>query len=273
MYPVPMNIIIIHNTGAQPPHYLIAHLVMRWLDAGHQVVHHIGCENLSDADLVFLHVDKTVVPDRYIDCVSDYPVVINRRIRDISRSNYSQHRLAEGDDYDGLVIVKTNANYGGVPENIANKAAENRKMDWSTIQTINPIKYPVFNHIRHVPEQAWHNKHLFIERYYPEYENGLFHVRYWGFLGDKSYSGRIASKNPIVKFGNAVSVEKEIPVPDEIRQWKTALNMDYGRFDFVVHQGKSVLLDVNKTMGGSATMEGYKDQLDILASGIENYVK
>lgn len=91
------------------------------------------------------------------------------------------------------------------------------------------------------------------------------------FFGDKEIAGRLASTRPIVKFENAVS-DEETPIPDEVRQWREELNIDYGRFDYVEADGKLYLIDVNKTEGGSQTNYEYPEEMDFLASGLEFYI-
>ena len=49
---------------------------------------------------------------------------------------------------------------------------------------------------------------------------------------------------------------EEVEPHQEIVKWREAMKFDYGKFDYVVHDGKAVLLDANKTIGcvtGKAT--------------------
>jgi hypothetical protein len=83
----------------------------------------------------------------------------------------------------------------------------------------------------------------------PEYENGLYHVRYYLFMGDRSSCDRVSSCQPIVKDATSVSREP-VDVHPEIEKMRCALHFDYGKFDYVMHEGRPVLLDINKTVGG-----------------------
>ena len=56
-----------------------------------------------------------------------------------------------------------------------------------------------------------------------------------------------------------------MPVPEELIQLRK-INIDYGRFDYVVHAGKSTVLDSNKTQGSGKTMDCFKVDLDLLAN-------
>ena len=50
------------------------------------------------------------------------------------------------------------------------------------------------------------------------------------------------------------------------------MKIDFGRIDFVVHDGEAFILDVNKTLGSGPTMEDFGEQLDNLAEGIRSFL-
>jgi hypothetical protein len=89
---------------------------------------------------------------------------------------------------------------------------------------------------------------LTASRELPEKEENLFFVRHYEFLGDRSTCTRLAAMGPIVKDQTVIRVEEVDPHP-EIVQARKRLNFDYGKFDYVVHNGRPVLLDANKTTG------------------------
>jgi len=142
---------------------------------------------------------------------------------------------------------------------------------WDAIDALDPMRYPIFDDIKSVPSGIWENDNLVVERFVRNHEGGLFYTHYFVFFGDKEISGRIGSPNPIVKFGNCVS-DEEVPVPDEVRQWRNDVKIDFGRFDYVHAGGKCFLIDVNKTEGGSDENYGYSEEMDFLASGLEFYL-
>jgi hypothetical protein len=113
--------------------------------------------------------------------------------------------------------------------------------------------YQVFDSLSHVPWGLRVSRKAVIERFRPELENGLYHVRIYQFLGDRWTCARLASPSPVVKAENAVRVESIEPHPD-ILAWRERLGIDYGKLDYVVSGGEAVLLDVNKTTGASAHM-------------------
>ena len=292
--------------------YVIDHYALRWQDAGHRVIYHIGPENIPDADVVIVNIDLSVVPKEYVDLINKLPVVINGEILDISRRRFSQLALSRIDNYTGPVIVKTNANYGGRPDmsslglrrslltsilgalkqllgillssrfkSIIKRSRVlqmyNRKWRgksvrrWDTIETLNPLEYPIFEDIKSVPYGVWGNDNLIVERFIGNPEGRLFYTHYCAFFGDKEIAGRLASPNPNVKFGNAVS-DEETPIPDEVRQWRKDIKIDYGRFDYLEAEGKYFLIDVNKTEGGGTMCYQYPAEMDFLASGLEFYI-
>jgi hypothetical protein len=261
--------------------YLIDALALRWKKLGYKVLTHYGTKNLPDADIVILHVDATVVPDKYAECLSKYPVVLNRNVMDISKTMISRNILRQDDNYSGPIIVKTNANFGGVPEATFNRISSNKwqwpgwlstmMRNWEKVDVLNPDKYPIFENKESVPGGVWKNKNLIVERFLPERANGLFFVRYWIFFGEQGWAGRFGAKKPIVKFGSMATKDESVPVPDELRTLRKSLGFDYGRFDYVVHNGETVLHDVNKTLGGAHHLEDYSTQLDIMASGISGF--
>ena len=53
----------------------------------------------------------------------------------------------------------------------------------------------------------------------------------------------------IVK-GEGIIRSEVVPVPPQLRQLRDRMGFDYGKFDFVMHNGAPVLLDANKTPSG-----------------------
>lgn len=268
------RILILTNILKQNSCYLIDALACRWRKNGYEVVKHCGIKNSPDADIVILHVDATIVADEYAKCLSKYPVVLNRNVTDISKVMISSNILKQNDTYLGPVIIKTNANSGGLPEATRIKYYYSKlaiKRNWGKVAVLNPLKYPIFESKESVPIAVWKNENLLVEKFLPERADGLFFLRYWIFLGDKGWAGRFGAKEPIVKFGNMATKDDHVPVPDELKIVRKKLGFDYGRFDYVEHNGKTVLFDVNKTVGGAHHLDAYSTKLDLLASGINDF--
>jgi hypothetical protein len=102
-----------------------------------------------------------------------------------------------------------------------------------------------------VPESWWSRPELVIERFVPEREGEAYAVRNYQFLGDRWTCTRMLAPHPIVNRYTQVTVEDVEPHP-AIQQMRHDLGFDYGKFDYfdyVVHEGEALLLDVNKTTG------------------------
>jgi len=143
--------------------------------------------------------------------------------------------------------------------------------EWSTVETLPHLKYPVYEGIKDVPDGVWENNNLIVERFISNPEDELFETHYCSFFGDKALAGCLKSSNPIVKFTNAIS-DEETPIPDEVMQWKKDLNIDFGRFDYVESEGKYFLIDVNRVEGSDASDYEWSAEFDFLASGLEFYI-
>lgn len=111
------TIVILRDRASTPMEYAIDHYVLRWEAAGYRVINHIGIVDVPDADILVVHINLTVIPQEYVDIIAKFPLVINGKILNISKRLFSHLLLSKTDTYKGPVIVKTNANFGGTPEN------------------------------------------------------------------------------------------------------------------------------------------------------------
>ena len=95
--------------------YIVGHLAPFWREDGHQVTFLFGTRHFVPADILFVHVNLSVVPDRYVEFAARYPVAVNSRIRDIRKSVISRNLVGPGDPWDGPVIVKTPDSFLVIP--------------------------------------------------------------------------------------------------------------------------------------------------------------
>jgi hypothetical protein len=278
------TILILKNHGQKKR--VIDAIALRWTKAGHRVITHYGTENLPEVDIVILHVDTTYLPDEYLRRLRRYPVVVNRRAVNISKTEYSKNIVTEKDDYAGAVIVKTKANYGGLPDAwyqdpslmgrlcVRLRILSQRNHGWENCSELDPFNYPILNNKKEVPEGVWKNRNLMVQQFLPEREEDLFFVRYWIFFGDQGWARRFGSKKPIVKFRTRVTAEKDIPLPDELVEMRNRLGLDYGRIDYVQHEGKTMILDVNRALGGAKhNLDKFEVELNSLARGIDRFAE
>jgi hypothetical protein len=98
-----------------------------------------------------------------------------------------------------------------------------------------------------VPASVWRDRSLVVERFLPETRDGFHLLRTWAFLGDREVAYLNFSRERIVKSYNTEHREALREIPEAIRLARRRLGFDYGKFDFVIHEGRPVLLDVNPT--------------------------
>jgi hypothetical protein len=230
--------------------YLLRALIPHWR-ARHEVLVVAGVGDWCDADVAVLHVDLSVVPRAYVDELRRYPRVVNGAALDIRKRNVSRNLVAPGDDWTGPVIVKTDLNCGGMPEQGALEASQRagKRCDVAPLpMTFINGRYPILRSAADVPPAAWSDRGLVIERFLPECDGGRFATRSWVFFGASERCTRYVADDPIVKSDNIVAREA-VAVPEEIRAERERLGFDFGKFDFAIHDGRPVLFDANRTPG------------------------
>jgi len=247
-------------------YYAISALAETWRRDGHTVTNIFGIKKFIPADLILVHVDLSVVPDEYLAFADQYPIVLNSKAGDIRKSAFSRHLLLkQNDNYPGPVFIKSNLNFAGIPESLRQrkypfKGSEAGYYIGTGVERIlrsadrlfsrEPSGHLLFEDLHKVPVKWFERDDIVIQRFCPEYEKGFYHVRYYQFLGDRSTCERLSSHHPIVKDSSGVKRER-VDVHPEIERLRHELNFDYGKFDYVMHEGQPVLLDINKTTGSA----------------------
>lgn len=264
-------VILVHendkNFFTYPP--FITFLMKEWERCGLSVGVARGINAPINADVIIPHIDLTVLPEEYISFLDQYPVVVNRHVIDISKSRISSNIVGPNDSYSGPVIVKTNRNYGGLPEKrllskgkssyalLSKLHAEmllfkvQRLGSWKRFDYMDPISYPIFNSLREVPPEVFDNKNLVVEKFLPETDGEFYYLRRWIFFGDKGVNVLAKSRDINIKSANANNIGYA-PVPEELYRIREDMKFDYGKFDYVINNGNVVLLDVNRTMAGGS---------------------
>jgi len=272
-------------TAPQNPASLVNSLTKCWLKSGYDVKF-ISPQHMDDldADIIFIHIDTTNVPRRILELSKQYPNIINGTAESISKELFSKQLVSLNSEYNGEVIVKTKSNYGGLPElhggrfsRIKRKfAGLIRKMAlsdlinshhikhllWKNLRILDPGNYPLFDSISDVPSGVWENPKLIVEKYLPELDSeGRYVLRHWYFFGDKEFNRTlVSSKSPIkwssmnqderelsVQEWNKINICTQADIPDEVREVRKKLKMDFGRIDWAFHNGTAVVFDANKT--------------------------
>lgn len=245
-----------NDRGRDLSAYIVWLLAEIWKEAGHEVVLLFGTRRFVPADVVLVHIDLTVVPETYFRFARRYPIVLNGAVKDIRKRRYSESLVERDDDWEGPVIVKSDLNAGGYPEQalgrswLTRRSARIRRLVSRTHPLAASGYYEFHDSIADVPSKRFEDRRLVVEKFRPERENGLYHLRVYQFLGPHETCARLASEEPVVKNANSGWAEPVEPHA-EIVAARRRFAMDYGKLDYVVSDGQAILLDVNKTATAS----------------------
>ncbi|HPA16699.1 MAG TPA: hypothetical protein PLU30_03050 [Verrucomicrobiae bacterium] len=261
-------------------------------ERGHSVEILQGLGSHPPLDVLIPHVDLTVRPPEYHRFLVRYDRVLNRGVRDISKRALGGRVLSAGEDFNGPVILKADLNFGGRPElqiipgrrlrselmlrlrglPFARRWTE--AMFWRWTPCLSSRDYRIYASVREVPPQAFHNPNLVVQPFEPEEQEGLYALRKWTFLGNAETCSRSLSPEPIVKASNRIPGRGEaVPVPEELREFRRQLGMDFGKIDFLVRGGRPIVLDVNPTPSVSTEggMRGATRRAPLFAEALERW--
>lgn len=266
---------ISHVSGAIRESYVVHAPIAEWRRLGLDV--EIGSGFPQAADLGILHHDCTRLSVTDIPPAADGVQILNSNVLDISRRLYSELMLTKTDDWDGPVIIKTNLNSFGGPERrnkTRNPVHEAQKLlarhNWKLARTLPKGVYPVLDSLGDVPNWVWSREDLLVECFMPERAGDLFALCGWMFLGSAGYGYRLFSTDPMVKTGTMVSHAYLDEVPPELEAARARMGFDFGKFDYVVHDGRAILLDANKTP--SFAGDPKSERLKLLAKGVLEFL-
>lgn len=257
-----------------------------WSPRGHRILVHRGLGAPPPADIAVQHVDLTYVPKPYLALARHYPKTINAMVADISKRAISTDLLAEDDDYRGAVMVKTNLNHAGMPERLLRQKARGLRgallrladrvlpCDW--FGNLPNDQYLVFDSKEAVPRWVWRSRHLVVQPLHVERRGELYAMHQWYFLGERDCVSTFLSSTPVVKLATVVErLPLHTDVPDEIRRRRAELQFDYGKFDYVISDGRPILLDANRTPDEGTefpTIPRVRDICAALAGGLEDFL-
>jgi hypothetical protein len=240
-------------------------------------------QDLPEADLAILHTDITAIGDDYGRVIDHYPMVINGRVRDISKHVFSDLIVDRNCAYTGPVIVKTNANFGGMRERQEkhlggdHQAGIDIQRPWRKVEWLE--EYPTFNSPGEVPTGVWRNDKLVVERFLTQRnESGEYLLQVWVFFGDQEIYYQCVSDEPVIKSHNTKRREFLDPndLPDSLRETRTKLGFDFGKFDFSIIDGEVVLYDVNRTPGSAGNASDkveVSDKIRRLSTGLHYFTE
>lgn len=260
-------VILTHRAGANLQGYLVDLLVREWRDQGIRVSIASDPGAVADADACLLHVDRSVVPQEYVEAARRFPIALNLHITDIRKTTYGRNRVRRGDGYEGPVIVKSALNYAGVPERggqpvaplrrrlqVLNRALSARLPPFVPFQQpsiSSKADYRVLESRRDLPLGWLDRDDIVVERFRPERHGDKFVLREWYFLGDGEHYHCETSDDPVFTTGTFRG-DLAAPPPPAIRRVRADLRIDYGKIDYAIDSdGVPTLFDVNKSIGVS----------------------
>ncbi|WP_005036119.1 hypothetical protein [Holophaga foetida] len=262
--------------GPLRENYLISRLAWHWERAGHRISY--GAASLAGADLGILHVDRTRVFAKDLPGNPKGVPLLNGSVLDISKNLYSTLRVLPGDSWDGPVIIKSVLNCFGGPEwrgaprgLFARMRRKLARRHWRLAQCLPPGDYPILSKLSEVPEWVWEDPELIVERFLPEREGEFYCLRGWIFFGDRGYTYRLFSHAGVVKIKSMVKSEILGEPPPELEAFRAAHGFDFGKFDYVLVDGRPVILDVNKTPILSAAPD--TPRVKDLAEGLRSFLE
>jgi hypothetical protein len=114
---------------------------------------------------------------------------------------------------------------------------------------------------------------LVVEKFMPEREGPHYVMRMWIVMGDRAIGRILRSDDPYVKNSNG-ALGEFFEAPPGLDERRGELGLDYGKMDFVLHDGRAVLIDVNvtPTVTGDARGERYRALNEDFSRGIESVV-
>jgi len=282
--------IVILTHAAQPfvqGYYLHRVAADHWGAAGHEILVHHGLDDPPDADLAILHVDATEVPADYRALARRYPNHVNSRTPSIARRRFSKILVDRYDAYTGPVMLKTDQNRYGIPDLTLYRHRVKRSWNPLThllwryrrsvawrMRRLPNDSYTIYDDKALVPGWAWRDRRFVVERFLPERAGEHYCVHFWSFLGDRDVVMTCRQPDPIVRpdDGNEDLVKIHRQVPEELRAMRSDLGLAFGKFDYVLDQGRPALVDVTMTpsSGDRSHLPSRRQLYASLAPGLDD---
>ena len=275
---------ILQGEGRSADHsgYLLYMMRKIWIGWGATIIDLIGPNEYVPADLLLVHVDLSLVPPDYRRLAERYPIAINGLALDIRKASYCPHLLRKGDDWSGKVVVKTNNNYAGLPEqhgkhgnSFGSRLAFRAGRKWRTLTkpTINSkADYTIYESLSEVPT-GFTSDDFVIQKFCPEMLDGEYVLREYYFFGDVEVLSAETGADAILTEGTGFLGMSAEPAHPTLREMRVGLHLDYGKIDYVMVDGEPFIFDANKTVGTrQEPTENNKNLARLLAFGLIHYL-
>jgi len=87
-----------------------------------------------------------------------------------------------------------------------------------------------------------------VQKFLPERLGEYYVVRECYFLGNRYYINVESSFEPVFTTGTQIEFGPGTP-PTEIVEIRNAMHLNYGKIDYAICNGETVIFDINKTVG------------------------
>src|SRR5688572_21581812 len=183
------SVAVLFSEHEEPEQYVVSRLARYWREDGIAVHYLRGTRDFIPADVLFLHVDLSVLPAEVTSFAQRYPVVINQHVRDIRKRTFSTLMVSRGGGYSGPVIVKSNFNFGGSPESGKHPSRAYRLYHRARRLYFRMLTgswaYHIYASPKQVPAPIWCDPNLVVERFVPERVGSDYAVRTYHCFGER----------------------------------------------------------------------------------------
>lgn len=222
-------------------------------EMGVDTVHLYGTSRYEPADALFVHVDLSLVPREYLEFAQRYSLRINGEAADIRKRGFADGLLDARSDYPSPVIVKSNLNYGGAPEQNERSRLERaafrlrRMAEGSPALTQTKDDYRIYPSLSKVPRASF-SKDMIVQKLVLEKDDDKYLLREYFFFDDLHFENIERSSEVIITEAEQVGCKPYDPHP-RLREVRARLKLDYGKLDYVMSNGEPFIFDANKTLG------------------------
>lgn len=250
-------------------------------ESDRSVLVHQGTADPPAADVAILHVDLTVVPDEYLALARRYAHCVNGRVADISKRRISAWLVGPDDAYDGPVVVKSDLNHGGQSERLLRLAEGGTfvRLREAALRWLPRAwggragdDYQLFERRSQVPAWVWRRPDLVVERFFAEPHPQGYVLNQWLFLGPRGIVSSLVGPQPMVKwYPEIVRLPPHHDVPEGLWRRRQELGIEFGKIDYIMHEGEAVVIDANPTPYAGLQLPNDRNiwMTGIMAAGID----